>query len=325
MNPIVSVVVPVYNVEKYIPYCIDSICNQTLKDIEIILVDDGSTDSSGFICDEYAKKDKRIKVFHKLNGGLSDARNFGLDQCNGEYIGFVDGDDIIDPRMYEFLLTEMKRQDASIATCYSQRFDVINNIVRDMKEKSSFCLETREEMIEYLFCKVKTGLSISVCLKLYKKDIFEKIRFVRGMTVEDGLIFLDTIKRAKRMVVVPYRLYFYRFRVNSITQQRTWNDNILDVIQVYQHNYDVICKEYPKAIDAAEARKIWSYREALKKISLLNEKNKEVVKSIQKSLARAICRGWRTNKFLTTSDIVKSIIFLIDIRFYKMFLNMRLL
>ena len=106
-NVMLSIIVPVYNVEKYIGKCIESIVNQTYKDLEIILVDDGSTDNSGKICDEWARKDKRIKVIHKKNGGLSDARNAGLDICTGDYIGFVDSDDYIELNMYEDLLIQM--------------------------------------------------------------------------------------------------------------------------------------------------------------------------------------------------------------------------
>lgn len=115
--PKISVIVPVYNVAPYLKKCVDSIINQTFTDIEIILVDDGSTDESGTICDQYAQKDSRVKVIHKPNGGLSDARNSGLEVCSGEYIGFVDSDDWISPDMYETLIHFAVKEDLDVAMC----------------------------------------------------------------------------------------------------------------------------------------------------------------------------------------------------------------
>ena len=103
----ISVIVPVYNTEKFLNNCIESILNQTHKNLEVIIIDDGSTDNSPAICDEYAKKDSRVKVIHKENGGVSSARNAGLDIASGEYIGFIDGDDVIEPDMYHFLLANL--------------------------------------------------------------------------------------------------------------------------------------------------------------------------------------------------------------------------
>lgn len=117
MNDLISIIVPVYNVEKYLNKCIDSIINQTYKNIEIILVDDGSTDNSGKICDEYLLRDSRIKVIHKNNGGLSSARNEGINISSGEYIGFVDSDDWVEPNMYEEMYKKILYSNADIVDC----------------------------------------------------------------------------------------------------------------------------------------------------------------------------------------------------------------
>ena len=117
MNELISVIVPVYNVEEYLPKCIESIINQTYKNLEIILVDDGSTDNSGRICDEYAKKDDRIIVFHKENGGLSDARNCGIDAATGDWVQFVDSDDYIHQTMVEKMYSSCKRNQTKLAVC----------------------------------------------------------------------------------------------------------------------------------------------------------------------------------------------------------------
>ena len=126
MDEKISVIVPVYNVEQYLERCVDSIINQTYKNLEIILVNDGSTDNSGQLCDELAKKDDRIRVIHKKNGGLSDARNVGIDEAESELIGFIDSDDYIDEDMYELLINNMKNANADLSMC--GHFDVYNNV-----------------------------------------------------------------------------------------------------------------------------------------------------------------------------------------------------
>ena len=133
MNEKISVIVPVYNVENYIQYCLESLVNQTYKNLQIILVDDGSTDSSGYICDKYALKDKRIKVIHKSNGGLSSARNSGMQLADGNYIGFVDSDDFIMPTFYEELYNLLQKYDSDIAECEFLRIQMEN--IEDAKNK----------------------------------------------------------------------------------------------------------------------------------------------------------------------------------------------
>ena len=117
MEPKISIIVPVYNVEQYLERCVESLINQTYKNIEIILVDDGATDNSGQLCDELAQRDPRIVVYHKVNGGLSDARNYGIDKASGDYIGFIDSDDFIDDDMYEVLLSNILEYNAFISFC----------------------------------------------------------------------------------------------------------------------------------------------------------------------------------------------------------------
>ncbi|MEG0087047.1 MAG: glycosyltransferase, partial [Niameybacter sp.] len=116
-QPTLSIIVPVYNVEKYLPKCIESILAQSFTDFEVILIDDGATDKSGEICEEYANKDTRIKIIHKENGGLSSARNAGIELSNGNYIGFVDSDDFIHPQMYEILLREARSSNSDVVIC----------------------------------------------------------------------------------------------------------------------------------------------------------------------------------------------------------------
>lgn len=179
MEPLVSVIVPIYNVEKYLKKCVDSIINQTLTNIEIILVDDGSTDNCGQIIDEYANKDKRVVVIHKENGGQSSARNMGLDVARGKYIGFVDSDDWIDSEMYENLYNFIEKSCSDICVCGRQSYSQDGNL--------EYKLEIKEELIDFNKIKLSSYVSnkllykhtVSTCNKLYKKNIIDnnKIRF----------------------------------------------------------------------------------------------------------------------------------------------------
>ena len=148
-NELISIIVPVYNVEQYLEKCVCSIINQTYKNLEIILVDDGATDSSGNMCDELAKSDNRIKVYHKENGGLSDARNYGVERATGEYIGFVDSDDYIDSEMYEKLYEAIKKEDVDVAEC-NFRFIYSNRITNYTDDKYYLVLNKDEYTKEYV-------------------------------------------------------------------------------------------------------------------------------------------------------------------------------
>ena len=169
----VSVIVPVYNVEKYLKQCLDSIVDQTLEDLEIVLVDDGSVDSSGTICDEYAKKDSRIEVIHKANGGLSDARNVGISKAKGRYIGFVDSDDYIKEDMYEILLNLIKKYDADVSIC--NLYDVIdgNECIRN-KENGIREYSRLDILKEVLLDK---NIQSYAWNKLYEKELFDEIKY----------------------------------------------------------------------------------------------------------------------------------------------------
>ena len=175
----ISVIVPVYNVEKYLSKCIDSILSQTYKNLEIILVDDGSPDSSPKICDKYKERDNRIKVIHKKNGGLASARNAGMDIATGKYIGFVDSDDMIAEDMYEVLLENMIKSNAEIAVCY--KTDILEN------------LQTGKGIVEELnktqaLKKMVLGIEFGshACDKLFKREILvSDIRFPEGKTYEE--------------------------------------------------------------------------------------------------------------------------------------------
>ena len=217
MSQKISVIIPVYNVEKYLCACVNSVINQTYKNLEIILVDDGSTDSSGEICENLAKKDERIKVYHKSNGGLSSARNYGLDKKIGDYVFFLDSDDFIDKTCLEKLFTLSKQTSAEIASCLTKRF---NNEDEIDENASAFQAETEEfsrvEILENTFKKTDNYYVIS-CAKLFKSNLFSSLRFTEGVIHEDEFICHRLYGQINKFVLLKEELYFYRENPCSIT------------------------------------------------------------------------------------------------------------
>lgn len=217
MKDLISIIVPVYNVEKYLEKCIDSIINQTYSNLEIILVDDGSPDNCGKICDEYAEKDNRIKVIHKKNGGLSDARNAGIEAATGEYIGFVDSDDVIAKDMYSCLLDNMKRFNTDISVCKMKKFK--NEIELESKtrnKKKVFVLNQEEYLLKYFKIGSQT-IEYYACNKLYKKNILENNQFPVGLTSEDVFGTYKAILKSTQISICSEELYFYRQNAEGIT------------------------------------------------------------------------------------------------------------
>lgn len=210
----ISVIVPVFKVAPYLRQCVDSILKQTYRDIEILLIDDGSPDECGEICEEYKEQDKRIRVFHTEHRGLSAARNIGLKAAIGEYIGFVDSDDWIEPKMYEVLLREIKKKDVSVC---GYDYSV---------QKTAF--------IDSLYCGSDAMRALldkkfnnNVWNKLYRKDLFNDVLFPEGRNYEDVAIMHMIVDRAKSVVVISDILYHYRERPESITKIYTAK-NLMD-------------------------------------------------------------------------------------------------
>ena len=224
--PKISVIIPVYKVEDYLRKCLDSVLAQTFQDYELILVDDGSPDNCGKICDEYALKDSRIRVIHKPNGGLSDARNVALDIASGEYITFIDSDDYVISTHLEELYSALIETDSDIA---------IGNITSVSEEKLNpgfYCPATSRMVLE--------GLSVFDTLnqpcawaKLYKKYIFDDIRFPFQKLYEDTFIYHEILSKVSRGVLTGKNTYFYLIRSGSILHQeyRLAFTDIIDAVE----------------------------------------------------------------------------------------------
>jgi glycosyltransferase involved in cell wall biosynthesis len=238
--PKVSIIVPIYNVEKYLYKCIDSILDQTFSDFELLLVNDGSPDTCGEICNEYAKKDKRIKVIHKENGGLADARNAGLDIATGEYIGFVDSDDFIESDMYEKLLNACMLNEASISMC--GRYNVFENELKPLFSFNGIKVWNSKEAIERLL--TWDNIDSSACDKLFKKDLFHNIRFPVGKYNEDIFVMTKILSKANKIVHIGVSKYYYYHRTNSITTE-TFSEKKMDLIDASKKVLDFVIEKYP--------------------------------------------------------------------------------
>lgn len=230
---LVSVIVAVYNIEEYLPRCVDSILAQTYGKLEIILVDDGSWDRSGSICDAYARKDRRIMVIHKKNGGLSDARNAGMDAASGEYIGFVDGDDWIEPDMYRAMYQACEKEKAQAAACrYKQ---ITKSGVIDGSAGNSVCL-SRDEALEIYVCGDDRYLIYnSVWSKLFARELVEDMRFPVGKNSEDIMFTTKAFCRLERLAYLDEAYYNYVLdREGSIMNEKAGERRLGDEIPFWQ-------------------------------------------------------------------------------------------
>ena len=269
MSELISVIIPVYNVEEYLEKCIDSIINQTYKNLEIILVDDGSTDNSGKLCDLLAKKDSRIVVYHKENGGLSSARNFGIDKANGEFIGFIDSDDYIDNDMYETLHNLIKKDKSDVSMCglyniYANRKD------SQVKEVKKYLMNAEEAIQMVLDSKIT---SVTAVNKLYRKEIFNDLRYDLGKTSEDAFIIVRLLDKCNLISVTNERKYYYYHRANSITK-KPFSEKSRDVLDAYNLNYSIVEEKYPKIISSAKRRVLWAYFYVLDLLCVSEDRDK---------------------------------------------------
>ena len=227
---LISVIIPVYNVKDFLEECINSVINQSYQNLQILLIDDGSKDESGKLCDLFSKKDSRISVFHKKNGGLSDARNFGLEKAIGEYIAFVDSDDVLHVDFIKNLYLAMKNNDADIGICRYQRFIQIKEKIQ-YKEVNEYLMNSFDVLKNILFQRDQTLFSVAACTKLYNKHIFDHIRFPVGKLNEDVAVIIPIMKKANKIAVVDQILYNYRLNENSITTSN-FSVKRMDVISI---------------------------------------------------------------------------------------------
>lgn len=213
-QPLISVIVPIYKVEAYLERCVESIRNQTYRNLEIILVDDGSPDRCGEMCNQLAAQDPRIRTIHKVNGGLSSARNAGLDSMTGDYVAFVDSDDYISTDMIQRLFDVLQEHDAQISCCGIERVNEHGHVGYFNPQTSDFLvLETHQALGELLY---NNRITNSLCDKLYRAEIFDGLRMTEGIIYEDYDVMYRCIYRAERIIYLGEPLYYYFQSQDSI-------------------------------------------------------------------------------------------------------------
>ncbi len=245
----ISIIIPVYKVEQWLPKCVDSLLTQTYEDLEIILVDDGSPDGCGRICDDYATRDSRVRVIHKENAGVAMARNDGLDIAKGEYISFVDSDDWMGENAYELLINAMQKYNADcvVGSCVNM-IDDGENLTPDKKKTSKErCMSSREVMKHVLLDRS------AVWNRLFKREIFDEIRFPIGRVNDDEFVALRAYEKCDKIVFLADDTYYYRIRANSITTAKFSVRN-MDMYYNSLDNLEFIKSTAPELEEAAMAK-----------------------------------------------------------------------
>lgn len=251
--PLISIIVPVYNIEEYLPRCVKTLQSQTYPHMEILLVDDGSTDGTSVLCDRLQKEDSRIRVFHKENGGSSSARNLGIAEAKGEYLGFVDSDDYVEPDMYEKLYAAIEQYGVPAAQVGRDEIDPDGNRLPDIciPPEETVCIGAEAFLKELLMHRG----DCSFCTKLIQKSVLEGREFPEGILNEDFYLLVQLLgERIHRIVSLPYRGYHVFYRIGSNSRKMD-KENISRVFADNVDNADMVCElvrdKYPDLQDIA--------------------------------------------------------------------------
>lgn len=312
MNELISIIIPIYNVEQYLPRCLDSVTGQTYRNLDIILIDDGSTDNSSAVMERYAVLDSRIRIFHKPNGGLSEARNFGLDKANGSYITFVDSDDWISPEYIEHLYNNMQEYKADIS--------VVNSIKVWNTDISNISTENNTGITEYTHIGAisdmwyQKTISTNAWGKLYRADLFEDIYYPVGKIYEDLAVTHLLLWRADKIVYSPEPLYYYYQRNDSIMYRR-FDARNMDRIHAGSELLGWAQENCPQLMPAAQTRFFVSNIQVLREIPL-QESYADELRMIKKNLRKYRWTVLR-NREAKTSIRMIAMLSWIDIRLLK--------
>lgn len=316
-NDLITIVVPVYNVERYLYKCVNSIINQTYKNMEIILVDDGSTDKSSLICDELAKQDSRIVVLHKQNGGLSSARNAGIEFAKGKYIGFIDSDDYIDERMFELLHNALIDNNADLSVC---NYSWVNEdgVAFNSTNLSSCVYDAKEVLEKYLLDDMASW--VIACNKLYNIHLFCDIKYPVGKINEDSFVIHKILDKCTTIATTEESLYMYLQRSDSIMNS-SFKLSSLDVVESHydrteyylnsslNNRYEVATKSLLKSLSSFHScyygvDKKHITKECRKKNKELQRKYRQLYKECKK--CKTINKSDRILLFLCWISIFKT-------------------
>lgn len=308
----ISVIVPIYNVEKYLEKCLDSILNQTYRYLEVILVNDGSTDSSKNICLHYEKLDERILLVSQENKGLSAARNKGLELATGDYIIFIDSDDYIAENMLEILINNIMEYDADIATCG------IYNVYIDKKQalyekKEKYVCDAEEAYRQILIGK---KVPASICNKLIKRTCISGLSFPQGKHYEDAFFHVDLMQRVKYVCIDTEPLYYYVHRSGSITTGQ-YQKSSYDIVLAYEKNMSMVKEKFPNLLLESEFRLFWAYFVVLDRMLQEKEYKKiENYKNVKHYLKKSVWKICK-NPYFTKNRKIAAAVLKINLELYK--------
>ncbi len=289
-KPLISIVIPVYKVEEYLDKCVESVINQTYENLEIILVDDGSPDKCPRMCDKWFGKDKRIRIIHKKNGGLSDARNAGIEKAKGEYISFIDSDDYIEPNYVEFLYDNLINENADISM--GKHYVIYDKKTLNTGSGKKYIVDPHECFEKLLYGE---DFDVSATVKLYKINLFDDIRYPRGRVYEDAATTYKLIDKARVIVLNSVPIYNYFIRENSISNN-SFSERKFDLIKSTNEMCDYIVNKYPDLKMACERRRMYAYLSTLTQLAKskkYDEKHKEELLSYIKEHRKEILKDKR--------------------------------
>ncbi len=272
-SPLVSIIIPVYNSVKYLQTCLESVLTQTYQNLEIILVDDGSTDGSTKLVDDYKKSNSKIKAIHQDNAGLSSARNSGLKIATGDYVTFIDSDDQVEPGMLEDMLNAISKTDATIAVCSFKEIYEDGRTVHfnpdSVHEKTTYTtIEALKAMLK------EQGFMLSTTMKLFPTKYFKDIEFPVGMLHEDVGTTYKLFKKADKIVFLPDEYYIYNHHENSIIS--AFNNKKFDLIKLTDEMCDDLDKSYPELQDVTKLRRMRARFSLLRQIPLSHPRRKSL-------------------------------------------------
>lgn len=299
---LVSVIVPVYNIMDYLERCVDSICAQTYRNLEIILVDDGSTDGTAQLCDKLAQKDNRIRVFHKENGGSSSARNLGIDHAKGDYLGFIDSDDYIEADMYELLVQAVCEYGVPIAQTGRDEIDTDGNKRPDVctPPKQTILIPSEDFMRELLMHRG----DCSFCTKLVKKELFSTERFPEGVLNEDFYLLTHMLPKISGIASLPHQSYHVFYRIGSNTRKKTENEfsrAYIDSVDNADMVREIVDKEFPQLKTISMRFGLYQRMEYILHIPIgqmtrENVQYRQIVSYLRKYWFRAVANPYLTMK-----------------------------
>lgn len=306
----ISVIIPIYNIKDYLERCVMSVTYQTYRNLEIILVDDGSTDGTAKLCDELAKRDERIKVFHKTNGGSSSARNLGLDNATGEFVGFVDSDDYVEPDMYELLVDAITRTKARMAQISR---DEVNE---DGSRRPDVCIPPENEVLISSKDMLRELLmhrgDASFCTRITDIRLFENRRFPEGELNEDFKLLTDMLVDLDAFPILPKQCYHVFYRLGSNTRKKDKNDFsrvFADCVNNASRMTGIVESSYPDLKDVALRFNMFQRLDYLLHIPISQMSNEntfymDVVSYVKSNIGRAL-----TNQYLTKKNKIYLLMF----------------